>query len=135
MSTKSIKDWVLLDCTPREAYEAWMDSAAHGKMIDGNATISTRVGGVFTIWDGAITGKTLERDPDKHKIVQSWRYDYDDWSEDQPSTLTIEFVPYQKNKCKLILFQSGISANYVDEIAQGWKEYYWVPMKHYFKKR
>lgn len=133
MSTQSIKDWVILDCKPQEAYEAWLDSALHGKMIDGKVTISPRVGGAFTIWDGAITGKTLELDPDKYKIVQSWRYDYDDWPQDRPSTLTIEFIPYQKNKCKLFLFQSGLPENHVDEIAQGWKEYYWEPMKSYFK--
>lgn len=135
MLTKNIKDWVILDCSPPEAYEAWLDSAAHGKMIDGNATISTRVGGTFSIWYGAITGKTLKLSPDKYTIVQSWRYDYEDWPEDKPSTLTIELVPYEENKCKLLLSQSGIPANHVDEIAQGWRDYYWEPMKNFFKNR
>lgn len=134
MITKNIRDEVILECLPREAYEAWLDSATHGKMIDGKASISNRVGGAFSIWDGAIVGKTLELDPVKHKIIQSWRYDYDDWPEDKPSTLIIEFVPYKKNTCKLILTQSELPASHADEIKKGWNDYYWEPMKRYFNR-
>lgn len=133
METKNIKQWTILPCTPKEAYEAWLDSKKHGAMVQGNAKIDPKVGGEFSIWDGAIKGKTLELNPVKNRIVQSWRYDYDDWPIDSPSKITIEFVPYKKGQCKLRFWQSGIPSKYAEEIAQGWRQYYWEPMKKYFK--
>lgn len=130
--TKNIKQWVNLDCSPDEVFSAWMDSRRHGEMIKGNAKIDPKVGGKFDIWDGSVVGKTLELEPKKHRIVQEWRYDYDDWPNDAPSKITIEFVPH-KNGCKLRFWQSKIPEKYAKDIAQGWKDYYWKPMQEYFK--
>lgn len=133
MATKNIKQWTILPCTPDVAFSAWMDAKLHGEMIDGNAKIDPKVGGASSVWDGSVKGKTLELDPKKHRIVQQWRYEYDDWPNDAPSEITIEFVPY-KNGCKLRFWQSKIPAKYVSDIATGWKEYYWKPMQEFFKK-
>lgn len=113
-------------------YEAWLDSKKHGEMVAGNAKIDPKVGGKFSIWDGAIRGQTLELYPDQNRIVQSWRYDYDDWPIDSPSKITIEFLPYKNDQCKLNFRQSAVPSKYAEEIAQGWRQYYWEPMKKYF---
>ncbi len=132
METKNIKQWTVLSCNPKQAYAAWMDSAKHGKMIKANAKIEPKVGGAFSIWDGSMVGKTLELDPDNNRIVQSWRYDYDDWPKYHFSKITIEFTTHKGDQCKVLFWQSGIPAKYADGIARGWKEYYWEPMKEYF---
>lgn len=132
MTTKSIKQWTILACSPDEAYEAWMDSKKHGEMIKGAAKIDPKVGGKFDIWDGAVTGKTLELDPKKRRIVQEWRYEYDDWLESEPSKIIVEFISYKKG-CKLRFWQSKIPEKYASDIAQGWKDYYWKPMQEYFR--
>ncbi len=133
MTTKNIKQWIVLNCSPEEAYGAWLDSKLHGEMIGGSAKIDKKIGGAFNIWDGAVTGKTLELDPEKHRIVQEWRYDYDDWPENEPSVITVEFVPDKKG-CKLNFSQSRIPEKYASDIAQGWKDYYWKPMQEYLSK-
>ena len=130
---KSIKQWTVLDCTPDEAYKAWMDSKIHGEMIDGDAKIENKEGGKFSVWDGSVVGKTIELDPEKHKVVQEWRYDYEDWPEDEPSKITVDFVAHGDGKCKLRFWQSNLPDKYADDIAQGWKDYYWKPMQDYFK--
>lgn len=135
METKNIKQSIILSCSPKEVYDAWLDSRKHGEMIKGDAKIEPKVGGEFSIWEGSITGKTVELDPDKNRIVQSWRYDYADWPKDHLSKITIEFVPYKNNQCKLVFEQTDIPAKYADEIAQGWQDYYWEPMKEYFQKK
>lgn len=135
MKTRNIKQLVVLPCTAEEAYDAWLSSKKHGEMVGGDAKIEAKVGGKFSIWDGEITGKTLELDPEKHIIVQSWRYNYSDWPEDQPSKITLEFAKHNENQCKLLFSQSGIPEKYADEVADGWKEYYWEPMKEYFKEK
>ena len=131
MKTENINQTVMLSCTPEEAYEAWMDSKKHGEMIDGSANIDNKVGGRFNIWDGAVVGETLELHSNEHKIVQSWRYDYDDWPKDKPSRIVVQFIKHSDG-CKVVFSQSGIPGKYVDDIAKGWKEYYWEPMKDYF---
>ncbi len=108
-----------------------MDSEKHGEMIGGSAKIENKIGGKFNIWDGAVTGETLELDPKKYKIVQSWRYEYDDWPKDVPSKITLEFVSYNSG-CKLRFLQSDVPEKYAEEVAQGWKDYYWKPMQEYF---
>lgn len=133
MGTKNIKQWTILACSPDEAFAAWMDSKKHGEMIGGSAEIDPKVEGLFEIWDGAVKGKTLELDPKKHRIVQEWRYEYDDWPENEPSKIIVEFVPY-KNGTKLRFWHSGIPEKYADDIAQGWRDYYWKPMQKYFKR-
>lgn len=132
MTTKNIKQWAIFPCSPKTAYNAWLDSKTHGKMIKGSVKIDPKVGGNFSIWDESMTGKTLELHPEKYRIVQSWRYSYDDWPEDKMSKIIIEFVPYKNNQCKMRFWQSGIPEKYADDIATGWKEYYWEPMKQYF---
>lgn len=132
MNTKNIKQWTILPCSPETAYNAWLDSKTHGEMIDANTKIDSSAGGAFSIWDGSIVGKTLELHPDKHRIVQEWRYEYPDWPKDHFSKVTIEFVSYKDGICKLRFWQSGIPEKHASEIEQGWKEHYWEPMKEYF---
>ena len=133
MDTKTIKQSVLLPTSPKEVFEAWMDSKKHGEMVEGNAKIDPKVGGSFSIWDGAITGKTLEINSTKLHIVQSWRYEYDDWPKGSPSTITLDFEPDKNGRCRLNLLHTGVPAKYADEISKGWKDYYWEPMKKYFR--
>lgn len=137
MISKNIKQWSILDCTPAEAYEAWLDSKKHSRMLGGEsdeAKIDPKVGGKFSVWGNTVTGETLELSPEKYRIVQTWRYEYEDWPEDMPSKIIIEFVPYKEGKCKLHFWQGGVPATHVDEITEGWKDYYWKPMQKYFSK-
>jgi activator of HSP90 ATPase len=128
-----IKQEVVLDCSPDVAFAAWLDSDEHGNMVGspGEAKIENEEGGDFDIWDGSIVGTTVEIDKTKHRIVQNWRYDYEDWSEDEPSKITLDFVA-DGDKTKLKFEQTDVPDHYVDEVAEGWKAYYWEPMKQYF---
>ncbi len=105
-------------------------------MISAPARIDPAVEGAFKIWDGTITGETLELQPDRYRIIQSWRYNYNDWPEDKPSRLTLDFLPVKDNEhqCKLRLFQSGVPEEHATAVAAGWKEHYWKPMQAYFSK-
>jgi activator of HSP90 ATPase len=133
MQTKNIKQMTVLDCSPHEAYNAWLDSKTHGEMINAKAKIDPKIGGAFDIWDGYLIGKTTELHPTTFKIIQDWRDDSTDWPKDYYSKITLQFVP-SKNQTKLRFWQSGIPEQHAQSIADGWKEYYWEPMQKYFKK-
>ncbi len=135
MPTTNIKQEIILLCTPKQAYDAWFDSKTHGEMIGAKAVIDPKVGGLFDIWERDITGKTLKLNPDKFRIVQEWRYNYEEWPKDQRSKITIEFLPYKKDQTKLKFLHTGFPAQYTEEFRTDWKKYYWDRMKKYFTKR
>ncbi len=72
--TKVIEQELLINCTPHEIFEAFMDSKIHSKLTEGKAIISREVGGKFSVFEGDLNGKNVELIPDK-KIVQTCRSD------------------------------------------------------------
>ncbi len=102
-----------------------MDSAKHAEFTGGEAHISREVGGKFSAFDGYSQGVNIELVPD-HKIVQSWRAG--DWPEDHYSKATF-IIEEDKGYTRLTFMQSGVPEDRYDDIAQGWQDYYWEPMK------
>ena len=130
MKTKTIKQKVSFKVTSHEVYEALMNSKKHAKFTGGKAKISGRVAGRFSVFNGYASGKNLELVKDK-KIVQTWRAS--DWAEGQYSTVTFNFLP-AKNGCTLSFTQQDVPANQYESIKQGWKDFYWKPMKKMLEK-
>lgn len=129
MKTRTIRQSVLLPAPPAVVYEALMSSKEHGTFTSSATRISRRVGGTFTTGDGYITGRNLELVPGK-KIVQAWRGAESDWPEDHFSTATFSFRAIGR-KTRLTFVQTGVPAEYADAIAQGWKDFYWQPLREY----
>ena len=125
MTTITIKQEGMFPGSPADIYELWMDSNKHAAMTGGEAQISRRVGGEFTNFDGWASGTNVELIPNK-KIVQTWRAN--DWPAGHYSTLTIILVPAAQGT-KLMFSQTDVPKNKAKAIAQGWRDYYWGPMK------
>jgi activator of HSP90 ATPase len=89
--------------------------------------VSREVGGDLSAFSGSLKGKNIELIPDE-KIVQEWRFDYKDWPEDYFSKVTINLKEVN-GKTRLRFFHTGIPEQYADDIADGWRKYYWEPMK------
>lgn len=128
--TKIIKRVVNIKATPKEIYGVLMDSKKHGELTGGEAKISPKVGGKFTVFDSYAEGKNLELVPDK-KIVQTWRAS--DWEKGHYSTVTFEFSK-TKTGTKVTFTQKDVPENQFKSISDGWKEFYWEPLKEMFKK-
>ncbi len=135
MQSKIIKQEVILSCSPQTAYNAWLDSKIHGEMINAHAVIDPNIGGMFSIWDDYLIGKTIELDPKSLKIVQEWRDTSTDWTEGHYSTITLQFTQAKDNQTKLIFTQKGVPEKHIESIEKGWEDYYWKPMQQYFSKQ
>jgi len=122
METKTYKGSVVLNTTPHEVYEIFMDSQKHSQLTNSNAQISREVDGEFTVWDGSIHGKDLTLIPDK-KIVQLWRAEDAGWPEGHFSTVTFIFTA-QGDKTKLSITHKDIPVSDYKNVEQGWREYY-----------
>lgn len=125
MKTKTIKQKVTFKANQIDVYEVLMDSKKHSVFSGGKAKISRKVGGKFSAYDGYATGKNIELVPGQ-KIVQTWHAS--DWEEDVISTVTFELQPI-KTGTELIFTHEGVPAEHSKSIAQGWKDFYWAPMK------
>ncbi|MFN0174950.1 MAG: SRPBCC domain-containing protein [Saprospiraceae bacterium] len=116
--------------TPEVLYAAWLDSGTHSEMTGGEAVISAEIGASFSVWDDYITGINIELEPGR-RILQSWRTT-EFAPEDPDSLLEILMEPVPEGT-KLTLNHSGIPEGQPD-YAEGWKDFYFKPMRVYFSK-
>lgn len=118
--------------SPKQVYEAYVDPKKHSEFTGSEATGKPVVGGKFTAWDGYISGKFLELEEGK-RVVQEWTST--DFHEGAPTSrleLTFREVP---KGTEIVMVHSNVPKDQEDETADGWTEYYWEPLKQYFKKK
>jgi len=125
MKTKNIRQSVTFKASPHEVYEALMDSRRHAKLTGEKARVSRKIGGKLTAYGGYIEGANLDLVPDK-KIVQLWRGS--DWPKGHYSKATFALRKV-KGGTRLTFTQTGVPAQYYEDIKQGWRDFYWAPMK------
>ena len=129
---RTIKQKVVIPASPKEVYEAYVDPKKHSEFTGTKATGKPVVGGKFTAWDGYIFGKYLELDDGK-RVVQEWTStDFPKGS--GPSRLELCFNEVPEGT-ELVMVQSNVPEEQADEAAEGWKEWYWNPLKEYFSKQ
>jgi len=130
METRNIRQSVILRASPHDVYEALMDSRKHSQFTGGKASISREVGGKFSTFDGYSEGSNLQLVTDK-KIVQSWRAG--DWPEGHYSKVTFSLKEVEGGT-QLTFTQTGVPEEQHEDISQGWRDYYWTPMKEMLEK-
>ena len=130
MKIKTIRQSVIFKASPHEVYEALVDSKKHSKFTGAKASISLKIGGKFTAYDGYIDGINIELIPNK-KIVQKWRGS--DWPEGQYSIATFELKKVASGT-ELIFTQKDVPEDQYESIGKGWIEHYWDKMKKFLEK-
>ncbi len=131
MKTKSIKQTVSFNAKPDDVYELIMDSKKHSAFTGGKAKMSRKLNGKFTIYDGYIHGYNIELARGE-RIIQAWHFAEDFWPEGHFSICTFQFAKNGKGT-KLTFTQTEVPLEKVKTISNGWKQYYWGPMKEYLK--
>jgi activator of HSP90 ATPase len=130
MINKNLRQSVTFQASPHDIYEILMDPRKHSALTGSAVKLERKVGSKFSMYDGDIQGENLELIPDR-KIIQSWRYA--DWPENHYSKVTFSLTE-ASNGTLLSFRQAGIPEKNYEEIKQGWKDYYWNPMKEMLKK-
>lgn len=128
----TIKQTLLISQTsPKQVYDAYTDPEKHSEFTGSKATGKPVVGGKYSAWDGYIFGKYLVLDDGK-RVVQEWTTT--DWEEGYSASnleLTFRAVP---EGTEIVMVHSNVPKMLAVEVEQGWTEYYWTPLKQYFKK-
>jgi len=111
-------------------YNAWLDSKEHTAFTGAQARVDPKVGGKFSAWDGYITGKTLLLKRGQ-KIVQSWRTT--DFPEGSPDSRLVILFDVTPTGTRIVLEHTDIPDGQGKSYRAGWKDYYFMPMKQYYK--
>ena len=133
MKTKTIKQKTILPAEPNVVYKTLMNAKAHSSFTGSEANIKDKAGAKFTAYGGYIEGKNLKLVKGK-KIVQSWKAAETNWPEGHFSRVTFE-LKKKGNGTEIIFTHSHVPAANAKSISNGWKSYYWNPMKEYFNKK
>lgn len=131
MTSEEIQCSVVLPVNRTNLFQAWLDSAAHSRFTGSRARIDARAGGIFSTWDGYISGQTLEIDP-PGRILQAWRTS--EFSEHDPDSLLEVLFEDLDGSTRLVLNHSGLPMGQGESYRQGWEDYYFTPMKEYFSE-
>jgi len=129
---KDIKQQVTFHASPKAVYDALMDGKQHAAFTGDGARISKKVGGRFQCYGTYIEGVNVELIAGE-RIVQAWRAS--DWPKGCYSIATFALRPAKGGKTTLVFTQSGVPDSKHKSIAQGWKDYYWRPMKLYLASK
>ena len=124
-----IKQTIKFTASPEVIYDILMDEKKHADFTKANAHIDPTVGGKFSVWDDYATGENLELMPGQ-KIVQLWRAS--DWPDDAVSKVTFALKSTETGT-ELQFTHENIPKGFEDDIAQGWKDFYWEPLGEYLQ--
>ena len=132
MATERIELSRVLPATPESIFRAWMTATEHAEFTGAPATIDATEGGDFEVWDGYITGKTLELRPPR-LIIQAWRTT--EFPEDAPdSRLEVSLEAADGGTCVTIR-HSEIPEGHGKAYRQGWGEHYLDRLQEYFRSQ
>ena len=129
---KSFEQDIKIKGTPHEIYEVFMDAKKHSKLTESKAKVSREIGGSFSIFEGALSGKNVELIQDK-KIVQTWRSEGENWPKGYYSTITLVLEPDDKETLIKFTHVDIPEASY-ESVKEGWDTYYWEPLKEMLEK-
>jgi len=120
----------VIPASPAEIYEASLSTKGHTSMTGSPARVSRKVGGKFTAWDGDIRGQTLALEPDQ-RIVQAWRTS--EFPDDAPDSHLEVSLEKTKGGTRVRITHTDIPPGQAISYKQGWKDFYFKPMKEHFQ--
>lgn len=127
--SRSLSQEVRISAPAGDVYKALTDEKEFSAFAGGDAVIQAQAGGRFSLFDGRITGVTIEYLPGK-RLVQAWRAGA--WQEGVYSIVTFEFKAEQAETV-LNLEQSGFPEGEKDHLDAGWHKMYWQPLEEYLR--
>jgi activator of HSP90 ATPase len=111
-------------------YTAWLSSEGHTALTGSPAKVDGVVNGDFRAWDGYIWGMFLELESNR-RILQAWRTG--EFPTEGEDSIVEILLSEEQGKTKLTLNHSNLPEGQADSYKKGWDDFYFKPMKEYFK--
>ncbi len=124
---KDYKKYYLLPASPEDVYNALTNPVMLQLWTGEPAEMSTIPDTEFSLWDGSISGKNLEFEPNK-KVVQQWYFD----GQPEASVVTIK-LHTDKHGTSLELRHTNIPDGAYTDIVEGWNDVYIGGLNDFFE--
>ncbi len=125
---KTIKQRVKFKSPPASVYDILTDSRKHSTVTGKKATISSDVGGTFSVSDSEVSGINVDLVPGR-RIVQAWRHKR--FPEGIYSMAAVTLTPTPDGGTQLVLTHRGVPKDLIPETESAWRDQYWSRMKAY----
>jgi activator of HSP90 ATPase len=123
---KTFKKTFRINAEPSDVYSAITNPFTIELWSGYPAVMTAEPGTEFSLWEGDITGMNIEFVPDR-KIVQEWYFG----EQPEKSIVTISIFPDKQNS-SVTVEHSNIPDEDFDDIAEGWREYYFGAIINFF---
>ena len=119
---KEFKKYFKIQASVQDVYNAIVNPNMIELWSGDEAIMDDQVGTEFSLYDGSITGKNLEIEPEK-KIVQQWYFG----EQEEASIVTIK-LHADKDATSVEIRQTNIPDDAYENIVEGWSEAYIEPI-------
>jgi activator of HSP90 ATPase len=123
---KTFKKVFRINAEPSDIYSALTNPFTIELWSGYPAVMSTEPGSEFSLWEGDIEGKNIEFIQDR-KVVQQWYFG----DQEADSIVTISIAPDRENS-SVTVEHTNIPDDEFDDIAEGWREYYFGAISTFF---
>jgi activator of HSP90 ATPase len=129
---RTIQQTVRFRLAPERLFDIYMDSKKHSAATKFAASVSRKVGGRFSAFNGMLQGKNLAIVP-KRMIVQAWRGS--DWKKTDLDSILILTFSKAPGGGQISLVHANVPDKHYAGIQKGWPKYYWNPWRIYLKHK
>lgn len=127
---KTIKQTYHINASIEKVWQALVDPKAIEGWGAGPAKMNAKVDAEFSLWGGEVWGKNVEVIPNK-KLVQEWFGGK--W--DKPSIATFSLHKEEDGSTRIDLVHEDVPDNEAKDHEEGWKDYYFGPLKDYVEQK
>lgn len=124
---KEFKKYYIINTDPEQLYLALTTATTIHLWTGDLVEIDPVPGGEFSLWDGAITGKFLELEPN-NKIVQQWYFG----EQEEDSIVTMKLHEHKKGT-SLEIKHTNIPDEAYDDIVEGWNDTYIASLVEFYE--
>ncbi|HKN07423.1 MAG TPA: SRPBCC family protein [Thermoplasmata archaeon] len=129
MAVKNLRQTVTVKAKPNDVYDALVDPRQHAQFTGAAAKISAKVGSAFSLYDNSLSGVVIVAERGR-RLVLAWRSE--DWPKGHYSIAQFTFAR-ARGGTRLTFEQFGIPASDFADIREGWKQFYWEPLRLYLE--
>jgi uncharacterized protein YndB with AHSA1/START domain len=124
---KSFKKYYIISAPPEDVYLALTNPLTIQLWTGEEAIMNTEPNSEFSLWEGSISGKNLEFEPNK-KIVQEWYFG----EQEEKSIVTIKLHPHEAGTSAELRHTNIPDADY-DDIVEGWNNMYFGALQEFYE--
>jgi len=109
---------------PHILYSTFLDTNRIRGATASDASMSSEVGGKFSMFSGAVEGENVTLTPFDEKEGKAtivWKWRFSTWQPGHFSTVTLDFTKKDDGTTELNLAQSGVPEDERERTEQGWK--------------